>query len=193
MWGGHPESQRWVVPAESTLRGRARASDWDRTSELFMTRRPPCCRASQVRGRCTYRTVGALGSGRVGSGLQTAVLFPKCHAPECMWPRWKRGERVHKELCSRRASEPAPRMVDHSIIFSTGIIPKRTTHYAMLGVSKSASDEEVKKAFRSLSMKWHPDKNPSDVAKAEIVFMGIKDAYECLADPTKRKRYDKTI
>ena len=94
---------------------------------------------------------------------------------------------------ARVVREPAPRMVDHSIIFSTGVVPKKTTHYAMLGVSKSASDEEIKKAFRSLSMKWHPDKNPSDVAKAEIVFMGIKDAYECLIDPTRRKRYDKTI
>ena len=131
MWGGHPESQRWVVPAESTLRGRARASDWDRTSELFMTRRPPCCRASQVRGRCTYRTVGALGSGRVGSGLQTAVLFPKCHAPECMWPRWKRGERVHKELCSRRASEPAPRMASIPGSF------KRAEMQMIVGVRRS--------------------------------------------------------
>lgn len=94
---------------------------------------------------------------------------------------------------ARVVREPAPRMTDHSIIFSTGLIPKKTTHYAMLGVSKSAGDEEVKKAFRTLSVKWHPDKNPTDAAKAEIVFMGIKDAYETLIDPTKRKRYDKTI
>ena len=40
-------------------------------------------------------------------------------------------------------------------------------------------------------MKWHPDKNPSETAKAEFVFMHIKDAYECLSDPTKRRRYDR--
>ena len=37
----------------------------------------------------------------------------------------------------------------------------------------------------------HPDKNPSEKAKAEMLFMAIKDAYECLSDPIKRRRYDK--
>ena len=40
-------------------------------------------------------------------------------------------------------------------------------------------------------LRRHPDKNPSDVAKAEMLFMAIKDAYECLSDPIKRRRYDK--
>ena len=88
------------------------------------------------------------------------------------------------------ASPPEP-TVDHSIIFATGKMPRRASHYAMLGVSRGANAEEIKKAFRQLSMRWHPDKNPSDASKAEFVFMGIKEAYDCLSDPTKRRRYDK--
>ena len=81
--------------------------------------------------------------------------------------------------------------VDHAAVFASGVAPKKSSHYAMLGVAKSAGAEEIKKAFNKLAMKWHPDKNPSDVVKAELVFMGIKDAYECLSDPIKRRRYDR--
>ena len=76
-------------------------------------------------------------------------------------------------------------------IFASGVLPARRNHYSMLGVSRSAGSDEIKKAFNKLAMKWHPDKNPSEVTKAEVVFMGIKDAYECLIDPIKRRRYDR--
>ena len=71
------------------------------------------------------------------------------------------------------------------------MLPSKASHYAMLGVAKSAGAEDIKKAYNKLAMKWHPDKNPSETAKAEFVFMRIKDAYECLSDPTKRRRYDR--
>ena len=85
----------------------------------------------------------------------------------------------------------APTVVDHAAIFASGVLPARRNHYSMLGVSRSAGSDEIKKAFNKLAMKWHPDKNPSEVTKAEVVFMGIKDAYECLIDPIKRRRYDR--
>lgn len=90
----------------------------------------------------------------------------------------------------RVVREPV-QIVDHDAIFSTGRVPKKATHYSMLGVPKSAETEEIKRAFRQLSVKWHPDKNPTNAANAEVVFMGIKDAYECLVDATRRRRYDK--
>src|SRR5690242_18523652 len=62
-------------------------------------------------------------------------------------------------------------------------------YYATLGVSKSATDKEIKQAFRTLARKHHPDVNPGDKA-AEEKFKEINEAYEVLSDPEKRKRYD---
>jgi DnaJ-class molecular chaperone len=62
-------------------------------------------------------------------------------------------------------------------------------YYATLGVSKTATDKELKQAFRKLARKHHPDVNPGD-KKAEARFKEINEAYEVLGDPAKRKRYD---
>jgi curved DNA-binding protein len=62
-------------------------------------------------------------------------------------------------------------------------------YYSILGVSKSASAEEIKKTFRKLALKYHPDRNPGDAA-AEEKFKEISEAYEVLSDQEKRKKYD---
>ncbi|GBF79447.1 DnaJ C-terminal domain-containing protein [Aphanothece sacrum] len=62
-------------------------------------------------------------------------------------------------------------------------------YYALLGVSKSATVEEIKKAFRKLAVKHHPDRNPGDKA-AEERFKEISEAYEVLSDKEKRQKYD---
>jgi len=63
--------------------------------------------------------------------------------------------------------------------------------YEILGVVKNASDEDIKKAYRKLAMKHHPDRNQGDNAKeAEAKFKELKEAYEMLSDPQKRAAYD---
>lgn len=62
-------------------------------------------------------------------------------------------------------------------------------YYKLLGVSKSANPEELKKAYRKLAMKYHPDQNKGDKA-AEAKFKDISEAYAVLNDPEKRKQYD---
>lgn len=62
-------------------------------------------------------------------------------------------------------------------------------YYKVLGVDKSASQEDIKKAYRKLAVKFHPDKNPGD-KKSEEKFKEINEANDVLSDPEKRKKYD---
>src|SRR6185436_7323292 len=62
-------------------------------------------------------------------------------------------------------------------------------HYEVLGVGRGASAEEIKKAYRKLARKYHPDRNPDD-PKAEEKFKEVQGAYDVLSDTEKRKEYD---
>jgi molecular chaperone DnaJ len=66
----------------------------------------------------------------------------------------------------------------------------KTDYYELLGVARDASAQDLKKAYRRLAMKYHPDRNPDDQS-AEARFKEISEAYEVLADPDKRAAYDR--
>jgi curved DNA-binding protein len=63
-------------------------------------------------------------------------------------------------------------------------------YYGTLGLNRNANQEEIKKAYRRLALKYHPDRNPKD-SEAEEIFKDIGEAYAVLNDPEKRKTYDR--
>lgn len=66
----------------------------------------------------------------------------------------------------------------------------RKDHYSILGVSKDASADDIKKAFRDLAKKWHPDHNPNNKKEAEEKFKEISEAYEVLSNEDRRRAWD---
>ncbi|GAB5356959.1 hypothetical protein AAMO2058_000332900 [Amorphochlora amoebiformis] len=70
---------------------------------------------------------------------------------------------------------------------------ERKDYYKILGVSQDASDRDLKKAYRKMALKWHPDKNTgseSEAKEAEAKFKDVNEAYQILSDDQKRRRYD---
>ncbi|OBS79021.1 hypothetical protein A6R68_18598 [Neotoma lepida] len=64
-------------------------------------------------------------------------------------------------------------------------------YYEVLGVQRYASPEDIKRAYRKVALKWHPDKNPENKEEAERKFKEVAEAYEVLSNGEKRNIYDK--
>ena len=71
------------------------------------------------------------------------------------------------------------------------VIGMKRDYYEVLGVSRTADDEELKQAYRKLALKYHPDKNPESRLEAEERFKEISEAYQILCDPQRRAQYDR--
>ena len=70
---------------------------------------------------------------------------------------------------------------------------EKKDYYAILGVEKTANDDELKKAYRKLAKKYHPDANPDNKKEAEAKFKEVNEAYEVLSNPDKRRMYDQFV
>lgn len=68
--------------------------------------------------------------------------------------------------------------------------PVKTCHYVILGVDRDADDDQLKKAYRKMALKWHPDKNPDKQEEAANQFKLVLDAYQVLSDKHERAFYD---
>jgi curved DNA-binding protein CbpA len=67
---------------------------------------------------------------------------------------------------------------------------EETDYYKILGVKRGATEDQVKKAFKKLAVRFHPDKNQDNPEEAKVKFQKIANAYETLSDPEKRRIYD---
>lgn len=93
--------------------------------------------------------------------------------------------RVAEESTSSRSFTPEQEAGSRKILASA-----KVSHYEVLGVSRDASEAEIRKSYRKLALRFHPDKNGSP--SAEAAFKAISAAFTCLSDPAKRDLYDQT-
>ena len=66
----------------------------------------------------------------------------------------------------------------------------KTNYYEVLGVSETATKDEIRKAYKKLAIKWHPDKNQDNKEEAEEKFKAISEAYAVLSDPKKKEEWE---
>lgn len=81
-------------------------------------------------------------------------------------------------------------LISINLLFPSILAEKQRDLYEVLGIKKTASLKEIKKAFRKLSLKYHPDRNPNRKEWAKKKFIEVANAYEILKDPKKRREYD---
>ena len=120
----------------------------------------------------------------------SAALAVPCDCPGCQ-------EKKKNKTSSSSYWKPAAVFF---ILLSSALITSRVwdaklsytpyNPFEILGLSESASDKQIKKAFKMLSIRWHPDKNPDDLQAASAKFMEIQKAYKALTDETNRKNWE---
>ncbi len=118
---------------------------------------------------------------------QQAGASPGAGSRAAVGPRPRTGGSAAGRRCHRRRSRGRGEEVAHRHLAETGRVDMDL--YIVLGVEREASDAEIKRAYRRLARRFHPDINPGD-REAATRFRQILDAYETLIDPDRRRRYD---
>jgi DnaJ-class molecular chaperone len=77
------------------------------------------------------------------------------------------------------------------VVVDASVVVRDTAFYDTLDVAPDASSQEIRQAYRKLSMRWHPDKNPDQEAEAQARFVEISEAYQTLYDAERRSTYDR--
>src|SRR5262249_38239789 len=102
-----------------------------------------------------------------------------------------RRTRGRDRRCARSDADELPPRARRGVggLATARAAPVVSDHYEVLGVSRNASADEIKRAYRELARKFHPDSNPDDPQAVER-FKEVTAAYEVLSDPERRRRYD---
>jgi len=115
-----------------------------------------------------------------------AELAPKGYTEKNYWRGdWWMKEKKQKGAKGKAPAEPASTSVRRLLS-----APQKKDYYATLGLSKGASDEEIRQAYHKLSLEHHPDRNPGRERLAKQKFKEINEAFNVLSNPEKRKKYD---
>ena len=125
------------------------------------------------------RTRAAAGDG-ARSGARHSRIQEDCELKHERRGKFASSKRINRNRRNCTASGERSRM------------PKanQRDYYEVLGVTRTASVEEIKASYRKSALKWHPDRNPENKAEAEIKFRESTEAYSVLSDPQKRQVYD---
>ena len=118
--------------------------------------------------------------------IRSWILFSVTHPTATFASSQIPGEGVKKEKTNGREQER--KRGDFDFLTENRAMGK--DYYNILKVSRSASDEDLKRAYKRLALFWHPDKNPAYKHEAEAKFKQISEAYDVLSDPQKRQIYD---
>lgn len=151
--------------ARIAFRWNATSPAWLRHLRQFK-QLEPCARPSYPQQRC-------LVHGSAVSLASTSLLcrYPKSWLPSTVSRQLHLGfNHTRRTFAAQRGAQIDP--------------------YTVLEVLPSASQEEIKQAYRKLALKYHPDRNPSDLKTAEAKFKSVSQAYQLLSDPQKRRLYD---
>lgn len=126
-------------------------------------------------------------------GLARRIANARTHLDVALGPQTPRvagivQPRAVENLRNTPKDLPEARGKKHSCVRYVGM---EEDLYALLGVSRSAGGDEIRRAYRKLAVRWHPDKNLDDKERAEAMFKKVAAAYEILSDDDKRAAYDR--